>query len=66
MCTAGNQGEAKPRDACSPVQLTVDWQDGRVAQEGEGHGGDGIGALHRTGRRGSLVSHSSAYKVTQE
>lgn len=27
------------------VQFAVDWQDGRVAQEGKGHGGDGEGAL---------------------
>lgn len=32
----------------SPVQFTVDWQDSRVAQEGEGHGGDGVGALQHT------------------
>lgn len=31
----------------SPVQLAVDGQDGGVAQEGKGHGGNCVGTLQR-------------------
>ncbi len=42
-----SKGKAE-RLKCSPVQFAVDWQDSRVAQEGESHGGDGVGTLQHT------------------
>lgn len=42
----------------SPVQLAVDGQDGGVAQEGEGHSGNGVGALQQGSRRHSQIISS--------